>query len=174
MTHRPANTFLTFSMLLAMLLAPQASRAESQTVYERFTKESRSLAGWKKRKSACKYAIAAAKHKAIKACKKNKGRIVEVTPKKSKKRRKTLDQCTRCTRSKHWNEWYCTGKVTVNCRYESDKKGTGLVNTMRGVLRDKTKAKTYTETDNPCVKDTQTYECMAYRKQKNMSQGVRD
>jgi len=161
--------------LLIIFSVPRVVCAELQTVYETFTKESRSLAGWKKRENACKYAMASAKHKAVKKCKtEHKGKIIEVTDPASDNRKKIIEQCTDCTQTKHFNEWYCTGRVTVKCEYTADREGTGVINKMRGqLLKNKPK---YTETNNPCSKDTQTKACIQYRDylKKNLSQGVRN
>lgn len=170
------NRVLKFTILIAVFLsAPSVVSAELRTVEEIFTEQSRSLAGWKKRDNACLYAKASAKHKAVKKCKtKHHGKIIAVTSPGSDKPKKIIEQCTDCTQSKYFNEWYCTGKVTVKCEYTVNSEDPGVINSLRGQVQKSNP--NYTETNNPCSKDTQTRACIQYREslKKNTSQGVRN
>ncbi|MCP3981404.1 MAG: hypothetical protein GY716_19060 [bacterium] len=136
--------------------------AEDKLVAETYSKESRSLAGDKSQESACKYAIQAATRKAKAHCKEElKGELVPFVAKGTEAPVDIVKQCHSCKQSEHWLEWYCTGKVTMQCSYHADVDSPSLVNQLRGQVQ----KDAHTPTDNPCVEDTQTEACADYRKQ---------
>ncbi|MFT6387018.1 MAG: hypothetical protein ACJAUP_000388 [Cellvibrionaceae bacterium] len=151
------------SLLLVLVCTAVAAASGENTVIEIFTVEKRGLAGWESRESSCKYAITAAKNSASARCTKQKGELLQTFN----------TSCDKCKQTEYFNEWYCSGTATVQCKYETEKPDTTTINKMRGMLQDKY-GQPYTETHNPCVRDTQTMACKNYRNAKKHAGGVRN
>lgn len=153
---------LRTATLFALLVFTSVAVGEQQNVIETFTVEKRGLAGWETEALSCKNAIAAAKESAKSRCDKEDGEVL-----------KTLStDCNACKQTRYFKEWYCTGAATIQCEYYTKESDPGFLDLMRKKLHDKN-GKPYTETENPCSKDTQTNACSEYRKAKRMVYGVK-
>jgi hypothetical protein len=156
------SIFRLLTLLTLLLLSATVTQAAKQNVLDTFTKEKRGIAGWETEAASCKYAKLDAEMSAKAACDRKLGKVLKTMK----------EECHSCKKSKHWNEWYCTGSVTLQCQYEADEKEINLLEKLRGLLQDEF-GNPYTETNNPCTKDTNTKKCNEYRKAVKAIAGVR-
>jgi hypothetical protein len=158
------------------------SDRQKKSVSEILTRKARNQQGGDNQQNACHAAIAVATRIAEKECNVSKqGALINLISNKKKtaeyeipagqdKSVRRIQQCRSCEQSGQSGEWYCEAKVTVRCKYTSAVEDTGLINKLRGHFQ----GKPHTETDNPCVEDTRSKACIAYRnwKHKNRSLGL--
>ena len=154
-----------FFTICSLSLFSCLTHSDSIEVVDTFTTDSPSFTTWKKKENACYYAMATASRKAVKGCKKGKkGSIVKVS--KGGGLVTALKKSCHSCEYKRNKEWKCIGSVTVQCKYTIEKPSSSLISKAKSLLLEQNK------TENPCIKDQQTPECVAFRKNHTEAIGI--